>query len=80
MLNSLISGEIIEAFTHEGDIEISYPTTTIIPKERDLGVDLQVDSRLGMKLKGANRILADGKIPQDSTNQDSGINPHDSGI
>lgn len=80
MLNSLISGEIIEAFTHEGDIEISYPTTTIIPKERDLGVDLQVDSRLGMKLKGANRILADGKIPQDSTNQDSGVNPHDSGI
>lgn len=80
MLNSLISGEIIETFTHEGDIEISYPTTTIIPKERDLGVDLQVDSRLGMKLKGANRILADGKIPQDSTNQDSGINPHDSGI
>lgn len=73
MLNSLISGEIIEAFTREGDIEISYPTTTIIPKERDLGVDLQVDSRLGMKLKGANRILADGKIPQDSTNQDSGI-------
>lgn len=73
MLNSLISGEIIEAFTHEKDIEISYPTTTIIPKERDLGVDLQVDSRLGMKLKGANRILADGKIPQDSTNQDSGI-------
>ncbi len=80
MLNSLISGEIIEAFTHEGDIEISYPTTTIIPKERDLGVDSQVDSRLGMKLKGANRILADGKIPQDSTNQDSGVNPHDSGI
>lgn len=80
MLNSLISGEIIEAFTHEGDIEISYPTTTIIPKERDLGVDSQADSRLGMKLKGANRILADGKIPQDSTNQDSGINPHDSGI
>ena len=80
MLNSLISGEIIEAFTHEGDIEISYPTTTIIPKERDLGVDPQVDSRLGMKLKGANRILADGKIPQDSTNQDSGVNPHDSGI
>lgn len=80
MLNSLISGEIIEAFTREGDIEISYPTTTIIPKERDLGVDLQVDSRLGMKLKGANRILADGKIPQDSTNQDSGVNPHDSGI
>lgn len=80
MLNSLISGEIIEAFTREGDIEISYPTTTIIPKERDLGVDLQVDSRLGMKLKGANRILADGKIPQDSTNQDSGINPHNSGI
>lgn len=73
MLNSLISGEIIETFTHEGDIEISYPTTTIIPKERDLGVDLQVDSRLGMKLKGANRILADGKIPQDTTNQDSGI-------
>lgn len=80
MLNSLISGEIIEAFTHEGDIEISYPTTTIIPKERDLGVDSQVDSRLGMKLKGANRILADGKIPQDTTNQDSGVNPHDSGI
>lgn len=80
MLNSLISGEIIEAFTREGDIEISYPTTTIIPKERDLGVDSQMDSRLGMKLKGANRILADGKIPQDSTNQDSGINPHDSGI
>lgn len=80
MLNSLISGEIIEAFTHEGDIEISYPTTTIIPKERDLGVDLQADSRLGMKLKGTNRILADGKIPQDTTNQDSGINPHDSGI
>lgn len=80
MLNSLISGEIIEAFTHEGDIEISYPTTTIIPKERDLGVDSQMDSRLGMKLKGANRILADGKIPQDTTNQDSGINPHDSGI
>ncbi len=80
MLNSLISGEIIEAFTHEKDIEISYPTTTIIPKERDLGVDSQADSRLGMKLKGANRILADGKIPQDTTNQDSGINPHDSGI
>lgn len=80
MLNSLISGEIIEAFTHEGDIEISYPTTTIIPKERDLGVDSQMDSRLGMKLKGANRILADGKIPQDTTNHDSGINPHDSGI
>lgn len=80
MLNSLISGEIIEAFTREGDIEISYPTTTIIPKERDLGVDSQMDSRLGMKLKGANRILADGKIPQDSTNQDSGVNPHDSGI
>lgn len=73
MLNSLISGEIIEAFMHECDIEISYPTTTIIPKERDLGVDSQVDSRLGMKLKGANRILADGKIPQDTTNQDSGI-------
>lgn len=33
MLNSLISGEIIEAFTKENDIEISYPTTTIIPKE-----------------------------------------------
>lgn len=33
MLNSLISGEIIEAFTKESDIEISYPTTTIIPKE-----------------------------------------------
>lgn len=73
MLNSLISGEIIEAFTREKDIEISYPTTTIIPKERDLGADSQVDSRLGMKLKGTNRILADGKIPQDSTNQDSGI-------
>ena len=73
MLNSLISGEIIEAFTHEKDIEISYPTTTIIPKERDLGMDSQVDSRLGANLKSANRILADGKIPQDSTNQDSGI-------
>lgn len=69
MLNSLISGEIIEAFTHEKDIEISYPTTTIIPKERDLGVD----SHLGVNLKSANRILADGKIPQDTTNQDSGI-------
>ncbi len=33
MLNSLISGEIIEAFTQESDIEISYPTTTIIPKD-----------------------------------------------
>lgn len=80
MLNSLISGEIIEAFTREGDIEISYPTTTIIPKERDLGADSQVDSRFGVNLKSANRILADGKIPQDSTNQDSGVNPHDSGI
>lgn len=33
MLNSLVSGEIIEAFTQESDIEISYPTTTIIPKD-----------------------------------------------
>ena len=67
MLNSLISGEIIEAFTSEKDIEISYPTTTIVPKERDLGVDSAnlVDS--------AKRILADGKVPKDL-----GANPHDS--
>lgn len=32
MLNSIISGEIIEAFNNEADIEISYPTTTIVPK------------------------------------------------
>ncbi|MDE6886121.1 MAG: mechanosensitive ion channel [Helicobacteraceae bacterium] len=32
MLNSLISGEIVEIFNKEDDIEISYPTTTIIPK------------------------------------------------
>lgn len=32
MINSLISGEIVESFNKESDIEISYPTTSIIPK------------------------------------------------
>lgn len=34
MINSLISGEIVECFNKESDIEISYPTTTIIPKDK----------------------------------------------
>lgn len=33
MLNSVISGEIIEAFTSEADIEISYPTTSVVMKD-----------------------------------------------
>ncbi|RDU62435.1 mechanosensitive ion channel family protein [Helicobacter sp. MIT 14-3879] len=36
MINSLISGEIVESFLKENDIEISYPTTTIIPKDKFL--------------------------------------------
>ena len=35
MLNSVISGAIIEAFNKENDIEISYPTTTVISKDKD---------------------------------------------
>ena len=65
MLNSLISGEIIEAFTSENDIEISYPTTTIVPKERDLGVDSAKNA------ESIKNILADGKVPLDSANHDS---------
>lgn len=38
MLNSVISGAIIEAFNKEDDIEISYPTTTVISKDRNLEV------------------------------------------
>lgn len=37
MLNSIISGDIIEAFTSQNDIEISYPTTTVISKDKSLG-------------------------------------------
>lgn len=37
MLNSIISGDIIEAFTNQNDIEISYPTTTVISKDKSLG-------------------------------------------
>lgn len=37
MLNSIISGAIIEAFTSADDIEISYPTTTVISKDKSLG-------------------------------------------
>ena len=35
MLNSVISGAIIEAFSKEEDIEISYPTTTVISKDKN---------------------------------------------
>ena len=67
MLNSLISGELIEAFTSENDIEISYPTTTIVPKERDLGA---LDSGANLK-----NVLSNGAIPpvnpKDSANYDS---------
>ena len=77
MLNSLISGEIIEAFTSEKDIEISYPTTTIVPKECDLG-NLSGDSAnrndlANLSNRGANlgkNMLSNGAIPP--------INPHDS--
>ncbi|MGX3010866.1 mechanosensitive ion channel domain-containing protein [Helicobacter sp. 23-1044] len=62
MLNSLISGELIEAFTRENDIEISYPTTTIVPKERDLGADSAKNA------ESIKNILADGKVPLDSAN------------
>lgn len=69
MLNSLISGEIIEAFTSEKDIEISYPTTTIVPKESDLDSANRVDSAAQNLNKN---ILSNGAIPpvnpQDSTN------------
>ena len=76
MLNSLISGEIIEAFTSEKDIEISYPTTTIVPKECDLG-NLSGDSAnrndlANLSNRGANlskNMLSNGAIPP--------INPHD---
>lgn len=72
MLNSLISGEIIEAFTSEKDIEISYPTTTIVPKESDLDSANRADSAIKTQNLGKN-ILSNGAIPsvnsQDSTNQ-----------
>lgn len=67
MLNSLISGEIIEAFTSEKDIEISYPTTTIVPKESDLDSANRVDSAAQNLNKN---ILSNGAIPS--------INPQDS--
>lgn len=76
MLNSLISGEIIEAFTSEKDIEISYPTTTIVPKESDLGADspnLSGNSGANRANSGANlpkNMLSNGAIPP--------INPNDS--
>lgn len=37
MLNSVISGAIIERFINESDIEIAYPTTTVISKDKSLG-------------------------------------------
>ncbi len=37
MLNSIISGEVIESFIKENDIEISYPTTKVISKNGQLG-------------------------------------------
>ena len=67
MLNSLISGEIIEAFTSEKDIEISYPTTTIVPKESDLDSANRVDSAAQNLNKN---ILSNGAIPP--------VNPQDS--
>ncbi len=76
MLNSLISGEVIEAFTSEKDIEISYPTTTIVPKESDLGANppnLSADSGVNRANRGANlpkNMLSNGAIPP--------INPNDS--
>lgn len=76
MLNSLISGEIIEAFTSEKDIEISYPTTTIVPKESDLGANppnLSGDLGENRANRGANlpkNMLSNGAIPP--------INPNDS--
>ena len=67
MLNSLISGELIEAFTRENDIEISYPTTTIVPKERDLGVSSDFANQ--------QKFLSNGAIPP---TKDLSANPHDS--
>lgn len=37
MMNSIISGAIIDAFNNENDIEISYPTTTVISKTNSIG-------------------------------------------
>lgn len=44
MLNSVISGAIIEAFNKEDDIEISYPTTTVISKDKNLAVGAGVNN------------------------------------
>lgn len=74
MLNSLISGEIIEAFTSEKDIEISYPTTTIVPKECDLGANppnLSGDSSANRVNRVANlskNMLSNGAIPPTNPN------------
>lgn len=74
MLNSLISGEIIEAFTGEKDIEISYPTTTIVPKESDLGANppnLSGDLSANLANRGANlgkNMLSNGAIPPTNPN------------
>lgn len=59
MLNSLISGEIIEAFTNEDDIEISYPTNTIHLRETSGA------SALGMQFGGFSEFRQ-GDEPQSS--------------